>query len=185
MGNKEARTPNIDALVKQGVVMDRQCACPTRCGGRERGPSADPAAGRADTFKYCSPTRSSFLSGRLPYHVNQANRAYSAVGGVDLRMTILPEHLKKAGCKRDVRCCARGCGLANPGSAAVRWDAPDRQGNHPHALLPVPSLSNPLTLSLFSQWHAGSSCEANLPVKRGFDTSYGYLGGSEGHYNQQ
>ena len=29
MGNKEARTPNIDALVKQGVVMDRQCACPT------------------------------------------------------------------------------------------------------------------------------------------------------------
>lgn len=49
------------------------------------------------TFKYCSPTRSSFLSGRLPYHVNQANRAYSAVGGVDIRMTILPEHLKAAG----------------------------------------------------------------------------------------
>ena len=42
-----------------------------------------------------------------------------------------------------------------------------------------------MTLSLFSQWHAGSSCEANLPVNRGFSTSYGYLGGSEGHYNQQ
>ena len=34
MGNKEARTPNIDALVKQGVVMDRQCACPTPERGR-------------------------------------------------------------------------------------------------------------------------------------------------------
>ena len=52
---------------------------------------------RQYTFKYCSPTRSSFLSGRLPYHVNQANRAYSAVGGVDLRMTIIPEKLKLAG----------------------------------------------------------------------------------------
>ena len=52
---------------------------------------------RQYTFKYCSPTRSSFLSGRLPYHVNQANRAYSAVGGVDIRMTMLPEHLKTAG----------------------------------------------------------------------------------------
>ena len=73
-GNAEARTPNIDALVKQGIVMDRQY-----------------------TFKFCSPTRSSFLSGRLPYHVNQANRAYSAVGGVDLRMTLISEHLKSAG----------------------------------------------------------------------------------------
>ena len=61
-------------LVQQGIIMDRQY-----------------------TFKYCSPTRSSFLSGRLPYHVNQANRAYSAVGGVDIRMTMLPEHLKTAG----------------------------------------------------------------------------------------
>lgn len=52
---------------------------------------------RQYTFKYCSPTRSSFLSGRLPFHVNQANRAYSAVGGVDIRMTMLPEHLKTAG----------------------------------------------------------------------------------------
>jgi arylsulfatase A-like enzyme len=61
-------------LVKEGIIMDRQY-----------------------TFKYCSPTRSSFLSGRLPYHVNQANRAYSAVGGVDIRMTMISEHLKSAG----------------------------------------------------------------------------------------
>jgi arylsulfatase A-like enzyme len=38
--------------------------------------------------------------------------------------------------------------------------------------------------AVLQKWHAGSSCEANLPVSRGFDTSYGYLGGSEGHYNQ-
>ena len=73
-GNPEARTPHIDSLVKDGIVMDRHY-----------------------TYKYCSPTRSSFLSGRLPYHVNQANRAYSAVGGVDLRMTLISEHLKAAG----------------------------------------------------------------------------------------
>lgn len=115
-GNPEARTPHIDALVQDGVIMHRHY-----------------------TFKYCSPTRSSFLSGRLPYHVNQANRAYSAVGGVDLRMTIIPEKLKSAGYQT-------------------------------HQI---------------GKWHAGSSCEANLPVHRGFDSSFGYLGGSEGHFNQR
>ena len=131
MGNKEARTPNIDALVKHGVVMDRQCACPTRSsGGRERGPGADPAAGRADTFKYCSPTRSSFLSGRLPYHVNQANRAYSAVGGVDLRMTILPEHLKKAGCKSAAARCAMLCAVRAAAVVLLTPEAPPSDGTH-------------------------------------------------------
>ena len=32
-----------------------------------------------------------------PYHVNQANRPYSAVGGVDIRMTLVSEHLKTTG----------------------------------------------------------------------------------------
>ena len=41
--NPTARTPNLDGLVKEGVELDRFY-----------------------TFKYCSPTRSSFLSGRLP-----------------------------------------------------------------------------------------------------------------------
>jgi hypothetical protein len=70
-GNEEARTPNIDALVAEGVVMDRQY-----------------------TFKSCSPTRSSFLSGRLPYHVNQANRAYSAIGGGIRQLIWVPGWLR-------------------------------------------------------------------------------------------
>eukprot|EP00043_Microstomoeca_roanoka_P014207 m.140027 g.140027 ORF g.140027 m.140027 type:complete len:203 (+) comp15958_c4_seq15:396-1004(+) len=48
-------------------------------------------------FKYCSPSRSSFISGRLPVHVNTVNRPLTENGGVDLRMTTLPEKLKKAG----------------------------------------------------------------------------------------
>eukprot|EP01084_Bolivina_argentea_P174205 301750_1 len=31
-------------------------------------------------YKYCSPTRSSFLSGRLPIHVNQQNRGIDEPG---------------------------------------------------------------------------------------------------------
>ena len=48
--NPDARTPNLDALVKEGVELDRFY-----------------------TYKYCSPTRSSFLSGRLPIHNTQIN----------------------------------------------------------------------------------------------------------------
>ena len=52
------------------------------------------------TFKFCSPTRSSFLSGRFPLHVNQDNpKGVGVVGGIDLRMKLLPEKLKKVGYK--------------------------------------------------------------------------------------
>ena len=70
--------------------------------------------------KYCSPTRSSFLTGRasiepvlslslsaslwclhagLPVHVNQDNQCNDALSssGADLRMTLLPQKLKTAG----------------------------------------------------------------------------------------
>ena len=49
------------------------------------------------TFKYCSPTRSSFLSARFPAHVNELNGGTCDGGGVDLRMKILPEKLRAAG----------------------------------------------------------------------------------------
>ena len=49
-GFNETITPNIDALVKVGVELNQ-----------------------GYVHKYCSPTRSSVQSGRLPYHVNVLN----------------------------------------------------------------------------------------------------------------
>ena len=54
------------------------------------------------TFKYCSPTRSSFLSARFPCHVNQKNGMPCPGcngcdgGGIDLRMKLLPQKLRGA-----------------------------------------------------------------------------------------
>jgi arylsulfatase I/J len=48
--NPEVSTPNMDSLVSSGINL-----------------------GRHYTYKVCSPTRSSFQSGRLPVHVNDVN----------------------------------------------------------------------------------------------------------------
>eukprot|EP00750_Incisomonas_marina_P008916 INCI15739.1.p1 GENE.INCI15739.1~~INCI15739.1.p1 ORF type:complete len:339 (+),score=51.19 INCI15739.1:177-1193(+) len=72
----EVRTPTIDALAANGLLLDRMYS-----------------------FKYCSPTRSSFLSGRLPLHVtqNNNNNLVTNPGGADLRMQLLPQRLKEVG----------------------------------------------------------------------------------------
>ena len=49
------------------------------------------------TYKFCSPTRSSFLSGRFPIHVNEDQPGIGDVGGIDLRMTLIPKRLKQYG----------------------------------------------------------------------------------------
>jgi arylsulfatase A-like enzyme len=62
-------------LLKESVVLDRHYA-----------------------YVYCSPTRSSLLSGRLPYHVNQVNLGSSFPGsGIARNMTTIPRKLKQAG----------------------------------------------------------------------------------------
>jgi len=73
-GNKEARTPNMDKLVADGVILDRHYV-----------------------FKFCSPTRSSLLSGRLPIHVNTLNKDADTPSGVDIRMTTMADKLQLAG----------------------------------------------------------------------------------------
>lgn len=113
-GNKEARTPAMDALVSEGIVLDRHYV-----------------------YQYCSPTRSSFLSGRLPIHVNTENRQATAIGGVHIDMTMISDKMSAAG------------------------------------YYSVQS----------GKWHAGASCDAALPVSRGFNKSLGYLGGAEDHFN--
>ena len=74
--NPELATPALDALRASGVELERMY-----------------------TFKYCSPSRSSLLSGRLPLHVTQNNKNNDVTnpGGADLRMTLLPQKLKAAG----------------------------------------------------------------------------------------
>ncbi|EGD79168.1 hypothetical protein PTSG_09899 [Salpingoeca rosetta] len=48
-------------------------------------------------YKFCSPTRSALMSGRLPIHVNEVNPTYIKGGGVSLNFTMLPEKLSRVG----------------------------------------------------------------------------------------
>ena len=70
----EIHTPVIDELAENGLHLDRMYS-----------------------YKYCSPSRSSFLSGRLPIHVTQNNKnnLVTNPGGADLRMKLLPQALKE------------------------------------------------------------------------------------------
>lgn len=73
--NAELITPNTHALLNEGVTLTNQYV-----------------------YKFCSPTRCSFLSGRLPIHVNQENSATEQpLAGVPLGMTTIAEVLKPAG----------------------------------------------------------------------------------------
>jgi len=82
-GFNETVTPNIDGLVKVGVELNQ-----------------------GYVHKYCSPTRSSIQSGRLPFHVNVLNDdmaiwnkqdPISGFAGVPRNMTTMAMHLSKAG----------------------------------------------------------------------------------------
>lgn len=68
-------TPTMDALAACGVAFNRAYA-----------------------FRYCSPTRSAVLSGRLPIHVNQINLAnYERGGGIPREMNTLADKLSVSG----------------------------------------------------------------------------------------
>jgi len=71
----EQRTPRLDALAASGVILKRHYA-----------------------HSFCSPTRSSYLSGRLPVHVQAANvQPDEPNAGVPAAMTTLPEKLTALG----------------------------------------------------------------------------------------
>lgn len=74
-GPAEPLTPHIDALHDSGAELTNYYV-----------------------YRFCSPTRSSFMSGRLPYHVNQENHPpASPGGGVPLGMTTLADKLNASG----------------------------------------------------------------------------------------
>ena len=71
----QVKTPALDSLVTQGLELDRMYA-----------------------YKYCSPTRSSLLSGRLPIHVTQYCNYESVRGaGTPVNMTLIADKLSAAG----------------------------------------------------------------------------------------
>ena len=108
-------TPFMNGMVKSGLRLDQHYA-----------------------FRFCSPTRSALLSGRLPIHVNQQNSASWGwtAAAVHPKFTLLPEKLASAG-----------------------------------------YLSHQI-----GKWHLGLSRQAYTPAGRGFNSSLGFLMGSEDHY---
>ena len=81
--DKEVVTPNIDDLVKNGLELNQHYV-----------------------YKFCSPSRSCLMSGRLPIHVNDQNAApnvhnpddkESGYAGIPVHMTGLAEKMKMAG----------------------------------------------------------------------------------------
>ena len=71
----EVSTPTLDRLAADGVVL-----------------------ARLYTFEFCSPSRSSLLSGRLPGHVNMHNDDQTRPGaGIPAEMTTMPAKLRQVG----------------------------------------------------------------------------------------
>ena len=69
--NDRMITPNIDNLLKESIHLNQYYV-----------------------YKFCSPTRSAFLSGRLPYHVNELNSDPCIPGaGIPTNMTTISERL--------------------------------------------------------------------------------------------
>lgn len=74
--NPAISTPNFQDLAENGLMLNRHYV-----------------------FKYCSPSRASFLTGRWPHHAHQYNINYGVQLGANINMTMLPAKLKTAGYK--------------------------------------------------------------------------------------
>ena len=114
--NPQISTPTLTSLAKQGIQL-----------------------GHHYVFKYCSPTRASFLTGRLPYHAHQWNLDEHSPWGTSLNMTFLSAKLKGVG----------------------------------------------YSTHMIGKWGVGFFAPEYLPTSRGFDTSSGFLGSGEDHFNQR
>lgn len=66
------KTPFIDTLAKQGVILTNHYA-----------------------FKFCSPTRASFLTGRIPGHgIQETNLGMTSPVGTNIKLTMIAKKLK-------------------------------------------------------------------------------------------
>ena len=80
MHDPRVLTPTLDKLAAEGVRLSHHYV-----------------------YRYCSPTRGSFLSGRLPHHDHQSNPGGQSAFGPNLNMTLLPAKLKEAGYRTAMR----------------------------------------------------------------------------------
>ena len=72
--NPNIHTPNLDALVAEGVRLERHYV-----------------------FQFCSPSRASLMSGRYPIHVQERMGPYwTTYTGPPTNMTLLPAKLRQA-----------------------------------------------------------------------------------------
>ena len=133
--NPQAPTPTLHALASEGVILNRHYV-----------------------YQYCSPTRSSFLSGRLPIHVNTANHPTTELGGVDLRMQTVAEALKSAG-YQVLHACHQ-----TPSLALRRLLSTDGDG--------AVQLCLCMQCHTAGKWHAGGHLWGQLPTERGFVSAH-------------
>ena len=93
-GNTEAKTPHIDQLAMEGARLERMYA-----------------------YFWCSPSRASIMSGRLPAHMYQTRSPQAATrDGLPTAVTTLAEKMRAAG-YATVQVCPR---LPRP-FAKMRW----------------------------------------------------------------
>ena len=77
--NPNISTPNFQDLADNGLILNRHYV-----------------------FKYCSPSRVSFLTGRWPHHAHQYNIHPEVQLGANINMTMIPAKLKNAGYKTHI-----------------------------------------------------------------------------------
>lgn len=187
--NPALQTPTLTKLAREGVILHRMYV-----------------------FCYCSPTRGSLLSGRLPHHDHQLSkyllvlfalcvyRAIDHVSGVaradlgnsqttpvNLNMTYLPAKLKAAGYRCApvwiVPLCLSATSVPSRPSLTLSAVAVSLSGSH-YCTLHRPFDPCASTFHI-GKWHEGLASPAFTPVGRGFDKSFGFLGGGENHYTQR
>eukprot|EP00040_Diaphanoeca_grandis_P042901 m.266368 g.266368 ORF g.266368 m.266368 type:complete len:678 (+) comp66964_c0_seq1:198-2231(+) len=114
--NDEVQSPTINDLARNGVILHAHYV-----------------------YKFCSPTRASFLTGRIPGHgVQEVNLGFTQPIGCNLNLTMIGAKMKSAN----------------------------------------------YTTAQVGKWHQGYFKQEYTPHGRGFDTSFGFLGGGEDHLSQ-
>jgi len=118
-GYSEVIAPNMQALVDEGIELDRNYA-----------------------FKFCSPTRSAIQSGRNPIHVNAQNvgmqrfdptHPLTGIAGIPVKMTGMATRLAEAGYKHRVFSGKWDAGMAHKEQSARGRGYPDALYYFAHA----------------------------------------------------